>query len=42
VDEIDVVLPCLDEAVALPGVLRALPPGFRERAGRWFAELEQS
>jgi glycosyltransferase involved in cell wall biosynthesis len=29
VDEIDVVLPCLDEAAALPGVLRALPPGFR-------------
>ncbi|HEX6347593.1 glycosyltransferase family 2 protein [Umezawaea sp.] len=25
----DVVLPCLDEAAALPGVLRALPPGFR-------------
>lgn len=23
------VLPCLDEAAALPGVLRALPPGFR-------------
>ncbi len=26
---IDVVLPCLDEAQALPGVLRALPDGFR-------------
>ncbi|GAA1853608.1 glycosyltransferase family 2 protein [Asanoa iriomotensis] len=26
---IDVVLPCLDEAAALPGVLAALPPGFR-------------
>ena len=26
---VDVVLPCLDEARALPGVLRALPPGFR-------------
>lgn len=25
---IDVVLPCLDEAAALPGVLGALPPGF--------------
>ncbi|WP_137816442.1 glycosyltransferase family 2 protein [Gandjariella thermophila] len=25
----DVVLPCLDEAAALPGVLRALPPGYR-------------
>ncbi|WP_106186002.1 glycosyltransferase family 2 protein [Umezawaea tangerina] len=25
----DVVFPCLDEAAALPGVLRALPPGFR-------------
>ncbi|MBW0092953.1 glycosyltransferase family 2 protein [Pseudonocardia sp. KRD-184] len=26
---VDVVLPCLDEAQALPGVIRALPPGFR-------------
>jgi glycosyltransferase involved in cell wall biosynthesis len=26
---IDVVLPCLDEAPALPGVLRRLPPGYR-------------
>lgn len=26
---IDVVLPCLDEAVALPGVLARLPPGYR-------------
>ena len=26
---IDVILPCLDEAAALPGVLRALPPAFR-------------
>ncbi|MBN9096819.1 MULTISPECIES: glycosyltransferase family 2 protein [unclassified Pseudonocardia] len=26
---IDVILPCLDEAQALPGVLAALPPGFR-------------
>lgn len=26
---IDVILPCLDEADALPGVLRALPDGFR-------------
>ncbi|WP_029146450.1 glycosyltransferase family 2 protein [Microbacterium luticocti] len=26
---VDVVLPCLDEAAALPGVLAALPPGFR-------------
>lgn len=26
---VDVILPCLDEAQALPGVLRALPPGFR-------------
>lgn len=26
---IDVILPCLDEAGALPGVLSALPPGFR-------------
>src|SRR5687768_11438298 len=28
-DEIDVVLPCLDEAAALPLVLSALPPGYR-------------
>ncbi|WP_326566356.1 glycosyltransferase family 2 protein [Amycolatopsis rhabdoformis] len=27
--EVDVVLPCLDEAGALPGVLAALPAGFR-------------
>lgn len=26
---VDVVLPCLDEAQALPGVIEALPPGFR-------------
>ncbi|MEU4555280.1 glycosyltransferase involved in cell wall biosynthesis [Micromonospora violae] len=26
---IDVVLPCLDEAAALPAVLSALPPGYR-------------
>lgn len=26
---VDVVLPCLDEAAALPGVLDALPPGYR-------------
>jgi glycosyltransferase involved in cell wall biosynthesis len=26
---VDVVLPCLDEAAALPGVLAALPAGFR-------------
>ncbi|HEU4426219.1 MAG TPA: glycosyltransferase family 2 protein [Pilimelia sp.] len=26
---IDVVFPCLDEAAALPGVLAAVPPGFR-------------
>ncbi|MGW4394971.1 glycosyltransferase family 2 protein [Amycolatopsis nivea] len=25
----DVVLPCLDEAAALPGVLASLPPGYR-------------
>ncbi|MFB9565387.1 glycosyltransferase family 2 protein [Saccharopolyspora hordei] len=25
----DVVLPCLDEALALPGVLAGMPPGFR-------------
>ncbi|MPZ85380.1 MAG: glycosyltransferase [Actinophytocola sp.] len=28
-DPVDVVLPCLDEAAALPGVLAALPPGYR-------------
>jgi glycosyltransferase involved in cell wall biosynthesis len=28
-DLIDVILPCLDEVQALPGVIRALPPGFR-------------
>jgi glycosyltransferase involved in cell wall biosynthesis len=28
-DPIDVVLPCLDEAAALPKLLRALPQGFR-------------
>ncbi|MEV6917066.1 glycosyltransferase family 2 protein [Amycolatopsis sp. NPDC051106] len=27
--EVDVVLPCLDEAGALPGVLAGLPPGYR-------------
>jgi glycosyltransferase involved in cell wall biosynthesis len=26
---VDVILPCLDEALALPGVLTALPPGYR-------------
>lgn len=26
---VDVVLPCLDEAAALPGILRALPAGYR-------------
>jgi glycosyltransferase involved in cell wall biosynthesis len=26
---VDVILPCLDEAQALPGVLAALPPGYR-------------
>jgi glycosyltransferase involved in cell wall biosynthesis len=26
---VDVVLPCLDEAAALPSVLAAMPPGFR-------------
>jgi glycosyltransferase involved in cell wall biosynthesis len=26
---IDVILPALDEAAAIPGVLRSLPPGFR-------------
>ena len=42
---VDVVLPCLDEAAALPGVLGALPegagaldaPDFRARAGSWLA-----
>ncbi|WP_344137230.1 glycosyltransferase family 2 protein [Saccharopolyspora halophila] len=28
-EQVDVVLPCLDEAAALPGVLAALPPGYR-------------
>ena len=28
-NEVDVVLPCLDEAAALPGVLAALPAGYR-------------
>lgn len=28
-DHVDVVLPCLDEAAALPGVLAALPDGYR-------------
>jgi len=28
-DVVDVVLPCLNEAAALPAVLRALPPGYR-------------
>ncbi|MER7013563.1 glycosyltransferase family 2 protein [Saccharopolyspora sp. NPDC000359] len=28
-NDVDVVLPCLDEALALPGVLAAMPPGFR-------------
>jgi glycosyltransferase involved in cell wall biosynthesis len=28
-DPVDVVLPCLDEAAALPGVLAALPTGYR-------------
>jgi glycosyltransferase involved in cell wall biosynthesis len=28
-DSVDVVLPCLDEAGALPGVLNALPHGYR-------------
>jgi glycosyltransferase involved in cell wall biosynthesis len=27
--DVDVVLPCLNEAAALPGVLAALPPGYR-------------
>jgi glycosyltransferase involved in cell wall biosynthesis len=27
-DQVDVVLPCLDEAAALPGVLSALPAGY--------------
>lgn len=26
---VDIVLPCLDEALALPGVLRAIPAGYR-------------
>jgi glycosyltransferase involved in cell wall biosynthesis len=29
VEPVDVVLPCLDEAAALPGVLAALPAGYR-------------
>lgn len=29
VADVDVVLPCLDEAAALPGVLAGLPPGWR-------------
>lgn len=29
VDSVQVILPCLDEADALPGVLAALPPGYR-------------
>ncbi|HEY0637381.1 MAG TPA: glycosyltransferase, partial [Pseudonocardiaceae bacterium] len=29
VGDVDVVLPCLDEAAALPAVLAAMPPGFR-------------
>ncbi|MEV4644253.1 glycosyltransferase family 2 protein [Saccharopolyspora sp. NPDC049357] len=29
VNQVDVVLPCLDEAAALPGVLAALPDGYR-------------
>jgi glycosyltransferase involved in cell wall biosynthesis len=29
VEPVDVVLPCLDEAAALPGVLAAFPPGYR-------------
>ena len=28
-EAVDVVLPCLDEAAALPGVLAAMPPGYR-------------
>ncbi|MGP4017623.1 glycosyltransferase family 2 protein [Saccharopolyspora sp. 5N708] len=28
-DDVDVVLPCLDEAAALPGVLAAMPRGYR-------------
>lgn len=28
-DRVDVVLPCLDEAAALPGVLAAMPAGYR-------------
>lgn len=27
-DRVEVVLPCLDEAAALPGVLAAIPPGY--------------
>jgi glycosyltransferase involved in cell wall biosynthesis len=29
IPEVDVVLPCLNEAAALPGLLAALPPGYR-------------
>jgi glycosyltransferase involved in cell wall biosynthesis len=29
ITRVDVVLPCLDEAAALPGVLAGLPPGYR-------------
>ncbi|OQO94139.1 glycosyltransferase family 2 protein [Saccharomonospora piscinae] len=29
IDSVDVILPCLDEAAALPGVLEALPEGYR-------------
>jgi glycosyltransferase involved in cell wall biosynthesis len=29
ITQVDVVLPCLDEAAALPGVLAGLPPGYR-------------
>ena len=28
-DTVDVVLPCLNEAAALPVVINALPPGYR-------------
>ena len=49
---IDVVLPCLDEAAALPWVLGRMPPGFRgkarraaldrlETARRWIRQLSQ-
>jgi glycosyltransferase involved in cell wall biosynthesis len=29
IEQVDVILPCLDEARALPGVLAGLPPGYR-------------